>query len=338
MILPVILSGGAGSRLWPLSTPAHPKQLLPLVGERTMIQETAARFEGADFLSPAVICNAAHADAVAAQVAGDGVIGLEQVGRNTAAAAAWAALIGRDAGAELVLLAPADHHITDVGAFREAVAEAAGVARSGHIVTFGIQPTRPETGYGYIRMSETLQGGVRRVEAFVEKPDTATAQRYVATGDYAWNAGLFLFRPDTLLSEMKQHAADILESLEIALADGRREGRYVHPHAERFAATRSQSFDYAVMETTDLAACLPVEMGWTDIGSFEALLTARKRDAQGNALPRLSRALDAKNCLVDTDGPRVSLVGVENLGVIVRDGEVLVIDLAQSQRVKHLDS
>ena len=301
-----------------------------------MIQETAARFKGADFLSPAVICNAAHADAVAAQVAGGGAIGLEPMGRNTAAAAAWAALIGRDAGAELVLLAPADHHITDVGAFREAVAEAASVAQGGHIVTFGIQPTRPETGYGYIRMSEALEGGVRRVDAFVEKPDAKTAERYVATGDYAWNAGLFLFHPDTLVSQMERHATDILGSVEAALADGRREGRFIYPDAERFAATRSQSFDYAVMEATDVAACLPVEMGWTDIGSFEALLLARARDTQGNALPPASRALDAKNCLVDSDGPRVSLVGVENLGVIVRDGEVLVIDLAQSQRVKDL--
>ena len=336
MILPVILSGGAGSRLWPLSTPEHPKQFLPLLGEETLIQQTAARFESGAFLPPAVICNAAHADTVAGQLPKGGAILLEPVGRNTAPAAAAAALHGRDLGAELVLLAPADHYIAEPEAFREAVLMAAPVAKAGHIVTFGIAPTRAETGYGYINMADELGAGVRRVEAFVEKPDAATAERYLASCDYAWNAGLFLFSPSLMVEELSAHAPDILATVETAMSRAEREGRIVRLDPDTFATCRSQSFDYAVMEPTDRAACLPVSMGWTDIGSYEALHAARERDGAGNAVPLDTRVVGAANCLVATDGPRVSLVGVENVAVVVRDGEVLVLDLAQSQQVKRL--
>ena len=336
MIRPVILSGGAGSRLWPLSTPDHPKQFLPLVGEETLIQQTAARFSGETFLPPAVICNAAHADTVAKQLPDADAVFLEPVGRNTAPAAALATLYGHSTGAELVLLAPADHFIADPDAFGRAVSAAAPVAADGHIVTFGIQPTRAETGYGYIHMGEAIHGDVRRVSAFVEKPDAATARAYLESGDHAWNAGLFLFRPDTMLSELKSHAPDILAAVEDAFANRREEGRLHHLDAGAFAACRSQSLDYAVMEPTTRAACLPVSMGWTDIGSFEALHAARPGNASGNALAEGTRAVGASDCLVDTDGPRVNLVGVSGLAVIVRDGEVLVLDMAHSQSVKRL--
>ena len=336
MILPVILSGGAGTRLWPMSTPQTPKQLLPLVGETTMLEATAARFQGAGFAPPAVICNAAHAAEIARQVPDGGAIILEPVGRNTAAAAALAAFHAQDAGAELVFLAPADHHISDPGAFRAAALAAAPAARDGWIVTFGIAPDRPETGYGYIRMGEILDASVHQVAAFVEKPDRATAQAYLADGGYAWNAGLFLFRPDTLVAEMERHCPDIVEAVGKAWEASRPDGRHVPVDASRFAKVRSDSLDYAVMEPTSRAACLRVDMGWTDIGSFGALRDARPRDAHGNSLPPGTVAVEAADNLVVTDGPRVSLAGVSGIGVIVRNGEVLVVDLDRSQTVKQV--
>jgi mannose-1-phosphate guanylyltransferase/mannose-1-phosphate guanylyltransferase/mannose-6-phosphate isomerase len=336
MILPVILSGGAGSRLWPLSTRAAPKQLLPLLGTHTMIQDTAARFTGDNFLDPAFICSAAHADIIAAQVPGTGALLLEPVGRNTAPAAAAAALHGQAIGAELVLLAPADHHVRNVPAFQNAARDAAPAALAGNIVTFGITPDRPETGYGYIHMGESVSGAVRRVQAFVEKPDHATAQTYLADGGYAWNAGLFLFRPDTMLAELKTHAPDILASVEAAYALAKVEGRKVALDVDSFAACRSDSIDYAVMEATTHAACLPVDIGWSDIGSFEALHGDLPKDAQGNAGPEDMSLIESTDCLVSSDGPKVSLVGVEGLGVIVKNGEVLVVKLSESQSVKSL--
>ena len=336
MILPVIMSGGAGSRLWPLSTPVEPKQLLPLLGERTMIQETAARFVGSDFADTAVICGANHAALIDLQVPGRGAIIVEPVGRNTAPAAAVAALHGQALGAELVLLAPADHHMADAGAFRRAVAEAAPAARNGFVVTFGIRPDRPETGYGYIRMGDAVVDSVNRVDAFVEKPDSLTAKNYIEAGNYAWNAGLFLFRPDTMIRELRAHAPDILDSVESAYAKAHHDSRQITLDPDAFAACRAESVDYAVMEATAHAACLPIDVGWSDIGSFAALHGALPHDPHGNALARNSLAVSSRNCLVDTDGPRVSLVGVEGLGVIVRNNEILVVSLDESQSVKTL--
>ena len=335
-ILPVILSGGAGSRLWPLSRRAHPKQLLPLVGDQTMVEATAARMNG--FLPPAAICNADHADAIEAQLPDGGAVVLEPVARNTAPAAAVAALHGQAEGADLVLLSPADHHVGDPDAFRAAVLAAAPAAMDGHLVTFGITPTRPETGYGYIRRglraADELAGGVWRVAQFREKPDADTARAYVEAGNYLWNAGLFLFRPETLIAEMEAHVPDILQAARASYSNAKREGRRVALDREAFAASPSDSLDYAVMERTDRAAVLQVEMGWSDIGSFASLHDAVERNSDGNAGG--STLVESSGNLVRTDGPRVHLVGVEGLGVVVSGDDVLVVDLAHSQSVKQV--
>jgi len=344
MILPVILSGGSGSRLWPLSTKALPKQFLPIVSDRSMIAETAARFDDAAFLSPSVICNAAHADIVAREVTGDGAILLEPVGRNTAPAAAIAALHAKAIGADLVFLSPADHHITDVAALQSAITQAAPAAREGYIVTFGITPTRPETGYGYIktgeRESDAISDGVRRVAQFVEKPDLATAQSYLDHGGYNWNAGLFLFAPDTLLAELDAHASDALAPARAAYQAARCDGRTLALDADAFARCKSVSIDYAVMEATARAACLAVDIGWSDIGSYATLKDVLPADDQGHALGGNAMggatSIASRDCLVSSDGPRISLVGVDGLGVIVRNGEILVVRLDQGQSVKTL--
>jgi len=301
-----------------------------------MIQDTADRFIADEFLDPAFICSAAHADIIAAQVPGDGVLLLEPMGRNTAPAAAAAALHGQAIGAELVLLAPADHHVRNISAFQTAARNASSAALAGHIVTFGITPDRPETGYGYIHMGEAVDGAVRRVQAFVEKPDRDTAKSYLAQGGYAWNAGLFLFRPDTMLAELKAHAPDILDAVQSAYSNAAISGRTLALDADSFAACRSDSIDYAVMEATRHAACLPVDIGWSDIGSFEALHADLPKDEAGNAVPDETLTINSRACLVDTDGLSVSLVGLEGIGVIVRNGEVMVVKLDQSQSVKTL--
>lgn len=341
-ILPVILSGGAGSRLWPLSRRAAPKQLLALVGDRTMVEATAARFDAPGYLPPAFICNADHADTIDAQVPAkngeSGSLILEPVGRNTAPCAAVAALHAREIGADLVLMSPADHHVTDPESFRDAVAAARGAALDGHIVTFGITPTGPETGYGYIRRGGGLGGRVARVDSFVEKPDRATAQGYLDAGGYSWNAGLFLFAPDAMIAELERHAPAILAAARAAYDRASRSGRRLALDADSFAASPSEAVDRAVMERTDRAAVVDVSMGWNDIGAFDALHRVRAdaggADAHGNVAPEGTIAMEAGGCLVDSDGPRVSLVGVENVGVVVRGGEVLVVALDRAQGVK----
>lgn len=301
-----------------------------------MIAQTADRFEGEGFLDPAVICNAAHSDAVASEVSGKGAILLEPVGRNTAPAAAIAALHGQDVGAELVLLSPADHHVRNPDAFRDAARAASAAAREGYIVTFGITPDRPETGYGYIRMGDPVSGEVRRVDAFVEKPDLETAKSYLSAGGYAWNGGLFLFAPSLMLAEMEAFAPEMLSAARAAYEQAKTSGREIALDRDAFAASPSESIDYAVMEKTTHAACLSVDMGWSDIGSFMSLLDASERDNEGNRLPTTAMAVNAQDNLVMTDGPQVSLVGVSGVGVIVRGNEVLVVNLDHSQSVKQL--
>ena len=342
-IIPVIMSGGAGSRLWPLSRQSEPKQLLPLISDQTMVQETVARFDDELFADPVFICNELHVEAIEAQMSQMGrvvdAIIVEPMGRNTAPCAVVAACHGAQKSDHLVMLVPADHHVKDKAAFTAAIKKAVKSAQDGYLVTFGITPDAPETGYGYIAQGETLEAGVFKVDAFREKPDAATAQTYLDAGHYAWNAGIFLFSPQSFLSEAQAHAADIAKTAEAAYAASSRRGAVVSLPKDLFAACPSESIDYAVMEHTTKAAIVPCDIGWNDIGSYASLKTARSEidaDAAGNSV-RGSVMIDgSENCLVDTDSLPVSLVGMKDVAVIVKNGEILVVNLEQSQAVKNI--
>ncbi len=338
-IYPVIMSGGAGSRLWPLSRQAEPKQLLPLVTDQTMIQATVARFDGPEFADPVFICNALHVDQIKAQMSAmsrsvDAII-VEPVGRNTAPCAVVAAqhVKSRDPDA-LVLLVPADHHVEKPKNFAKAVHRAVPAARDGRLVTFGITPEGPETGYGYIEGAEALDDGVFAVEAFREKPNRETAEAYLKTGRYSWNAGLFLFSPDAFLSEAQVHADGITKSASAAYDKATWSADVAQLDQDIFAACASDSIDYAVMEKTQKAAVVPVDMGWSDIGSFSALHEVRQNGEDRNALTGDVILQNAAGILAHSDGPTISVVGLNNIGVIVRDGNVLVVGLDSAQDVK----
>jgi len=339
-IIPVILSGGAGSRLWPASRQAMPKQLLPLVTEQTMVQETAERLSGDLFLPPIFICNAAHAEPIRQQMTEldmpIGAIIVEPMGRNTAPCAVVAALHAQISYANaLILLAPADHHVTKPDSFRRSVAAAIPAAEKGYLVTFGIAPDAPETGYGYIQQGELIAPGAFEVEAFKEKPDRETAQSYLDQGNYFWNAGIFLFSPETLLSEMKSYHPTVVEHASMAYENAKLCTGQIELNEESFAACPSESIDYAVMEPTDKAAVVLADIGWNDIGSFTSL-HALKKGESGNAIKGDVIAYDTQNSLIETDGPLVTTVGMDGFAVIVKDGSVLVAKLDAAQDVKKI--
>ena len=337
MIIPVILSGGSGTRLWPLSRAARPKQLLPLTSDRTMLQLTAMRVEAkSGFAAPIVVANARHAEEIERQLAEMGsnaaALVLEPAGRNTAPAIALAALAARaDA---LMLVMPSDHLIRDTQAFLQAVEGARGPAEAGWLVTFGVTADRPETGYGYIREGEPVAPGVRRAERFLEKPDAASAARLIAEGSHHWNAGIFLFRADAYLAALQRHAPDVLEAVHAAFAGRREEGTRILPEPQAFAASPSISIDYAVMEKAERVAVVPVSMGWSDIGSWDVLHEIGGKDERGNLVAGDALAIDSSNCLVRSDGPAVVTVGVEDLIVIASGDAVLIVPRGQSQRVR----
>lgn len=342
-IVPVIMSGGAGSRLWPLSRQANPKQLLPLVTDQTMVQETVERFDGERFTDPVFICNALHVEAIADQMSAIGrsvdAFIVEPVGRNTAPCAVVAAVhAAREEGA-LVMLVPADHHVKKPENFRAAIEKAIPAAKDGYLVTFGITPDGPETGYGYIAQGEALGDGVSKVDAFREKPDIETAKTYLAAGNYAWNAGIFLFSPDDFLKEAAAHAGDIAKEARRAYEHAEHKANVIYLDEEIFAQCPSESIDYAVMEHTARAAVVPCEIGWNDIGSFTSLQAARAQiesDESGNALSAVVMSEGSENCLVHSDSLPISIVGLSNIGVIVHGGEVLVVNLDESQSVKKI--
>jgi mannose-1-phosphate guanylyltransferase/mannose-1-phosphate guanylyltransferase/mannose-6-phosphate isomerase len=336
-IIPVILSGGAGTRLWPLSRPEHPKQMHRLGGEATLLQAAALRAADPElFAPPMVIGSAALADAVEAQLRGCGVapgaLILEPAPRNTAAAVALAAVEGGDA---LMLVMPSDHLVADVEAFRAAIRAGAPAARQGWLVTFGIRPEYAETGYGYIERAEEIAPGVCRAERFVEKPDRATAERYVDEGRYDWNGGIFLFRADAMRSALAEQAADILGPVEQAVSSGERAGIRLMPEAAAFGRARAESIDRAVMEKAARVGVVPVRMGWSDVGSWDALYHAGgERDAEGNVCTGNVVGMDTRRSLLNSEGPLVVTIGVEDLIVVATGDAVLVARRGESQRVK----
>ena len=342
-IFPVILSGGTGTRLWPLSREALPKQLLALHGERTMIQDTVLRATLSGAAAPTLICNEKHRFLVAEQMQAVGcaprAILLEPVGRNTAPAAAIAALsVMRDDPDGIVLLLPSDHAIADGARFAQAVSVAATAASTGQIVTFGMKPDSPETGYGYIRAGTPLKGanGAFGVDRFIEKPDLVTAERYLADGNYYWNSGMFVFRADAFLAELEQLAPEVLSGAKAALMHAVTDLDFVRLDGDAFGRTPSISVDYAVMERTDKAAVVPCAIGWNDVGAWSALWEIADRDAGGNVLQGDIVACDVTNSFVRTDGTLLALVGVDGLAVVATDDAVLIADKARAQDVKQI--
>jgi len=342
VIYPVILSGGAGTRLWPLSRAQYPKQFLALLGDHSMLQTTALRVnDSAIFAPPIVIANAEHRFMVAEQLRAVGIeattIALEPEGRNSAPAAAVAAALVRGADSDgLVLLLAADHAMRDPAAFVDAIRRATPAAETGSLVTFGIRPDRPETGYGYIRVGvERIDApGVHAVTRFVEKPDTATATAYLAEGGYVWNSGNFLARADILAIEIARHAPEIATAVEAAVANARADLDFLRLDAEAFTRAPSISFDYAVMEKTDRAAVVSCDPRWSDVGSFAALRDVTPLDDAGNALTGDVIALDTRDSLVRSSGPLVTTLGVERLVVVATADAVLVAAADRAQDVK----
>jgi mannose-1-phosphate guanylyltransferase/mannose-6-phosphate isomerase len=333
---PVLLSGGSGTRLWPLSREAYPKQFLPLAGEDTMLQATWRRVAALADAAPIVVANEEHRFLAAEQLRVAGAptpaIVLEPVGRNTAPAIAAAALQATaDGGDPLLLVLPSDHVVADAEAFRAAVRGASAAAERGALVTFGIVPTAPETGFGYIQAE--AGEGTRKVLRFVEKPDAATAQSYLDAGGYYWNSGMFLFRASRYLTELGRLRPDILEATSAAFAAARRDGDFIRLDKEAFAACPSQSIDYAVMERTGAAMVLPVDIGWNDVGSWSALWDVAERDADGNARHGDVIAVDSRNSYAYARR-LVALVGVDDMIVVETDDAILVARKDKVQQVK----
>ncbi|WP_367027235.1 mannose-1-phosphate guanylyltransferase/mannose-6-phosphate isomerase [Methylococcus sp. ANG] len=350
-IKPLILSGGVGSRLWPHSREAYPKQFLPLLGERTLFQETADRIGGMaeprfDIRSPLVVCNEQHRFLVAEQLRQvgyeDADILLEPSGRNTAPALTIAALHVRERLGEECILAvmPADHHIADVEGFRAGLARALGVAGRGLIGTFGIVPDRPETGYGYIRKGRALEdGAVFDLEAFVEKPDAETASRYLSSGDYLWNSGLFVLRASVWLERIGLYRPDILEACSAAYEKSCRDGNFIRVDRTGFLRCPSDSIDYAVMEKlngTGQAAVIPLDVGWCDLGSWASLSEVKPRDDNGNVVEGDVYARDTSDSLLYSDGRFLAAIGVHDLLVVDTADAVLVAHKSKAQDIKQI--
>jgi mannose-1-phosphate guanylyltransferase/mannose-6-phosphate isomerase len=342
-LFPVVISGGAGTRLWPLSTNDRPKQFHALGSDQTLIQDTVRRLidaAGLDVQAPILASSGRHLALIQEQMAEIGctpsAVILEPFGRNTAPVAMAAALAVEALDPEaLVLLMPSDHVIGRPEVFARAVAEAAPVAMS-HIVVFGVQPSSPETGFGYIEAGEVLQGAVRAVAGFVEKPDLETAKGYLERGRHLWNAGLFLFSPRVLMAEMERLKPDVASSVRRAMSEGRAQPRMIELDPEAFAACPSISLDYAVMEHTEKAAVMPVDPAWADIGSWSSLWEQGDKDDSGNVTRGDVAMLDTTDCLVWSQDKLVTTIGVSDLIVVQTPDAILVMPKSRAQDVKRL--
>ncbi|MBX7458296.1 NTP transferase domain-containing protein [Qipengyuania sp. 1NDH17] len=331
LIQPVILCGGSGTRLWPVSTPEKPKPFLQLLGERTLFQQALDRVADRSlFATPLVVAGEAHRQWVAEQ-AGNHALIVEPCARNTAPAIALAA--ARLDPETLMLACPSDHYIADESAFRDAVHTASELAADGNLVSLGIEPDRPETGYGYIERGEVLGAG-HRTARFVEKPDEATAAAYLADGNFVWNAGIFVFRAGQLLDELAQFRPEMAELVRSAVEEGREKGDTFLPAEASFSAIAAESIDYALMENTRHAAVVTADMGWSDIGSWKALMDAH--ESKGGAASGNARLVDCKRVMVRSNGPRVSALGLEDVIIVVEGDEVLVVARDAAEKIGSL--
>jgi len=341
-VLPVVMAGGSGTRLWPLSRKLFPKQFLPLIDNASMLQNTCARLQGIESQPPLLICGDDHRFIVAEQLreagsAHSGIL-LEPAGRNTAPAVALAALRATAGGAEdpLLLVLAADHAIKDVAAFQVAVARAVPQAEAGKLVTFGIVPTAPETGYGYIRKAGAMDDAATAfaVEQFVEKPDLATAEEYVASGSFYWNSGMFMFRASRYLEELRQFRPDILSACEKAMQGAAMDIDFVRPDKEAFLGCADESIDYAVMEHTQDAVVVPMDCGWSDVGSWSALWEVSEKDAAGNTAKGDVLLQDSRNCYVQSDSKLIATVGLDDVVIVESDDAILVAAKDRVQDIK----
>ncbi|HIE53916.1 MAG TPA: mannose-1-phosphate guanylyltransferase/mannose-6-phosphate isomerase, partial [Chromatiaceae bacterium] len=342
-MIPVILSGGSGTRLWPISRKTHPKQFWPLVSEISMLQETCNRTRGLAERDPVVVCNEEHRFFVAQQLQEAGyhnpTILLEPVGRNTAPAAAIAALhtLADDQDPVLLVL-PADHVIGDLESFHEAVREGEALANEGHLVTFGIVPEHPETGYGYIQAGAALteSEGAYYIDRFVEKPDLATAGMYLKSGDYYWNSGMFMFRASRYLDELEKQNPDMIERCREACEKAVKDLDFIRLDQEAFQRCPSDSIDYAVMEHTNRGVMIPIDVNWNDVGSWSALWDIGAKDDEGNVLHGDVLAIDCKDNYLRSEGRLLAVLGVRDLIVVDTPDVLLVAHRSQAQRVKEL--
>jgi len=344
MLFPVIMCGGTGSRLWPLSRQMYPKQFLPLTGNSTMLQKTVLRLDGITQVEPCLICNEQHRFLAAEQLRqldkNDAVIILEPEGRNTAPAIALAALHATAQGNDpLLLVLAADHLVVDIPAFHTAIRAAQTLAEQEKLVTFGIVPSHAKTGYGYIQRGSALARDVSQgclVERFVEKPDAETAQQYVDSGDYFWNSGMFMFRASCYLEELEQYQPDMAASCRAALAGGQQDMNFIRVACDPFLSCPADSIDYAVMEKTDKAAMVPLNAGWNDIGSWSTLWEVGEKTSEGNVLKGDVLLENTRNSFVHSSRRLVTTVGIQDLIVVESQDAVLVAHKDHVQDVKKI--
>ena len=338
-MIPVILSGGSGTRMWPYSRAMYPKQLLPLVSDNSMLQETMLRIKDLDGVQqPWLICNQEHRFLVAEQlrnidVSPAGIL-LEPIGRNTAPAITLAALSVRPD--DIILVLPADHVIRDIQGFHNAIKLARQQADEDKLVTFGIIPSKAETGYGYIRADSELSDGVYQVAEFVEKPDRQNAEKYVKSGKYSWNSGMFMFKAGCFIEELKKFSPAIVEQCRKSLDDAKGDLDFVRVEQSAFEKCPSDSIDYAVMEKTDKAVVIPVDIGWNDVGSWSALWEVSEKDGDGNMLKGDVLTHDTQGCFIQNDKKLIATVGIKDLVLVETDDSILVADKNRVQEVKQI--
>ena len=339
-MIPVILSGGSGTRLWPLSRRHYPKQFLPLVSTYSMVQETVRRLSGLqEVQAPIAVCNEDHRFMMAEQLweigAKPSAIILEPVGRNTAPAVALAALTAASAD-DILLVLPADHVITNIEAFHEAIAHANALAKEGFLVTFGIVPSEPDTGYGYIKRGASQHGAAYNVDAFVEKPKLEVAQSYLESGDYYWNSGMFAFKASTFISELEKYNPAMLESCRNALATAKVDMDFIRLDKEQFLKCPSDSIDYAVMEKTDKAVVIPLDAAWNDVGSWSALWDVTDKDESGNAISGDVFTVDTHNSFIHAHSKLVTVIGLSDVIVVETADAVMIAAKDRVQEVKDI--